>query len=125
MKNMNNQHHSQSNFWFGFSLGTVIGVAGVYFFGTKGGRKSLERALELTDNLEETVSKVVGGVGEDFIEDLAGSKSGKTGSDVETGTVTEIKESFFQFLIKSVATYLRKSQQAEQPFVVKDGRVVH
>ena len=119
---MNSQQHNHSNFWFNFSLGAVVGAAGVYFFGTKKGRKQLERALELTDNLEGTIEQAMGGVGKEYIEELARSASSQT---VETGTVTQNKESFFQFLIKSIAEYMRKSHTPEHNFTIKDGRVVH
>lgn len=69
------QHANHSHFWPGFMLGAVVGVAGVYFFGTKNGRKNLQKALELTENLEDTIEKTIGGVGEEYIEKLA-SKTG-------------------------------------------------
>ncbi len=100
----------------------MIGAAGVYFFGTKTGRKQLQRALELTDNLEGTIEQAMGGVGKEYIEDLAGTRSSTV---AETGTVTQGKESFFGFLLKSVAEYMRKSRSPEHNFTVKDGRVVH
>ncbi len=71
MSHQSPEHHNHSNFWSGFTLGAVLGVAGVYLFGTKPGRKNLKKALELTENLEETIEKTIGGVGEEYIEKLA------------------------------------------------------
>ncbi len=73
MSSQNPQTHNRSHFWPGFTLGVMLGVAGVYLFGTKKGRRGLHKALELTENLEETIEKTIGGVGEDYIEKLAGS----------------------------------------------------
>ncbi len=70
MSNQNHQPNNHSNFWSGFTLGAVLGVAGVYLFGTKKGRHNLQKALELTENLEETIEKAIGGVGEEYIEQL-------------------------------------------------------
>lgn len=69
------QTDNHSHFWSGFTLGAILGVAGVYLFGTKKGRHNLHKALELTENLEETIEKTIGGVGEEYIEKLA-SKTG-------------------------------------------------
>lgn len=71
MSNQNPQTDNRSHFWSGFTLGAVLGVAGVYLFGTKKGRKKLQKVLELTENLEETIEKAIGGVGEEYIEKLA------------------------------------------------------
>lgn len=48
-----------TNFWFGFSLGIVFCSIGLYFFGTKNGRKTLKNLLEFTENLEENLSQVI------------------------------------------------------------------
>ncbi len=45
--------HKVSNFWFGFSLGGLtIGLA-AFLFGTKKGRETLKKFLELSENMEE------------------------------------------------------------------------
>ncbi len=53
-KKMEKQNsHKVSNFWFGFSLGGLtIGLA-AFLFGTKKGRETLKKFLELSENLEE------------------------------------------------------------------------
>ena len=71
MSHQSPERHNRSHFWPGFMLGAVFGVAGVYFFGTKKGRHNLQKALELTENLEETIEKTIGGVGDEYIEKLA------------------------------------------------------
>lgn len=109
------QPHNYSHFWSGFSLGAVLGVAGVYFFGTKKGRKNLQKALELTENLEETVEKVMGGVGEDYIEGLTGSETVGKDREVETGSVLSENESLMHQLLGTVVRY----------FGAKHSKVIH
>jgi len=70
MSKQTSQTAGHSPFWSGFTLGAVVGVVGVYLFGTKKGRHNLHRALELTENLEETIEKAIGGAGEEYIESL-------------------------------------------------------
>ncbi|MBP6045086.1 MAG: hypothetical protein WAT72_04460 [Microgenomates group bacterium] len=122
---MSQQHHNPSNFWFGFSLGTIMGVAGVYLFGTEQGRKNLHKALELTENLEETVEKAMGGVGEEYIDGLAGSETVGRDKGAEAGSVVEEKESLLQTLLKTVIDFAARSQTKTHNFEVRNGKVVH
>lgn len=122
---MSQQHHNPSNFWFGFSLGTIMGVAGVYLFGTEQGRKNLHKALELTENLEETVEKAMGGVGEEYIDGLAGSETVGRDKGAEAGSVVEVKESLLQTLLKTVIDFAARSQTKTHNFEVRNGKVVH
>jgi len=46
-------NHSPSTFWFGFALGTMATGLSLYLFGTKKGRTTLKKIMELTENLEE------------------------------------------------------------------------
>ncbi len=125
MIKMSQQHHNPSNFWFGFSLGTIMGVAGVYLFGTEQGRKNLHKALELTENLEETVEKAMGGVGEEYIDGLAGSETVGRDKGAEAGSVVEEKESLLQTLLKTVIDFAARSQTKTHNFEVRNGKVVH
>ena len=45
MKKINNQH--PSNFWFGFSLGTIAAVSAGYLLGTKKGREFLKKLMPI------------------------------------------------------------------------------
>ena len=58
----------------------------MYLFGTEQGRKNLHKALELTENLEETVEKAMGGVGEEYIDGLAGSETVGRDKGAEAGS---------------------------------------
>ncbi len=117
------KHHNPSNFWFGFSLGAIVGAAGIYFFGTKSGRANMQKALELTEDLEKTVESVLGGVGEDYVEGLAGSEAVDR-DRAETGKVVSEKESLVQSLLKTALEYL-STKQKERRFEVRHGKIVH
>ncbi len=54
-----NNHHQATNFWFGFSLGVVACGVGIYFFGTKSGRKTLKNILDITENLEGNFDNIL------------------------------------------------------------------
>ena len=102
-----------------------MGVAGVYLFGTEQGRKNLHKALELTENLEETVEKAMGGVGEEYIDGLAGSETVGSDKGAEAGSVVEEKESLLQTLLKTVIDFAARSQTKTHNFEVRNGKVVH
>lgn len=66
MKKINN-HHS-SNFWFGFSLGTLAAVAAGYLLGTKKGRLLLKKLLEYSDQFPEKIPELIDGLKKNFPE---------------------------------------------------------
>ncbi len=50
--------HKTANLWLGFALGSIsIGLL-AYFFGTKKGRQTLKKILDLTENLEENIETI-------------------------------------------------------------------
>ena len=46
-------NYQPSAFWFGFAMGTITLGIGAFLFGTKKGRSTVKKMLDLTDNLEE------------------------------------------------------------------------
>lgn len=50
---MAGNNYKPSAFWFGFALGTMVTGASVFLFGTKKGRSTMKKVMELTENLEE------------------------------------------------------------------------
>lgn len=74
----------------------------MYLFGTEQGRKNLHKALELTENLEETVEKAMGGVGEEYIDGLAGSETVGRDKGAEAGSVVEEKNLCFKLFLKQL-----------------------
>lgn len=47
--------HKRSGFWFGFALGATTATSAIYFLGTKEGRKTLRKVLELSEGLEDVI----------------------------------------------------------------------
>lgn len=62
--------HRLSNLWFGFILGSGLTAVFAYFLGTKSGRKSLKKILELSENLEENLILI----GEELEDNLINKK---------------------------------------------------
>ncbi len=68
MENQNN--HKLSNFWLGFSLGCLT-VGGVGFFlGTKKGRQTLKKLIDLSENWEENLAILENYLEEGFSGDV-------------------------------------------------------
>lgn len=66
---MENQNkHNVSNFWFGFLLGTTFAGSAAFLFGTKKGRKTLQKLLELSENLEENILFIAEELGDELKE---------------------------------------------------------
>lgn len=64
---MENQNKPQvSNFWFGFLIGSTIAASTAFLLGTKNGRKTLSKLLELSENLEENIVLLAEELGEEF-----------------------------------------------------------
>ncbi|MBI2051145.1 hypothetical protein HYT33_00045 [Candidatus Roizmanbacteria bacterium] len=51
-------HDHQSSFWFSFALGATLGGLGVFFFGTKRGRETLKKLIELSEGLEDNIFEI-------------------------------------------------------------------
>lgn len=61
----NNSNHEQKvigNFWFGFSLGVILGGGILFLLATKKGRKWLKKIIALAEEIENS--------GENFFKDL-------------------------------------------------------
>lgn len=56
---LRNNRHEGGNFWFGFSLGTIVMALLAYFFGTKHGRSLLKQMMDFTENLEENLQLLI------------------------------------------------------------------
>ncbi|OGK23401.1 hypothetical protein A3A46_03065 [Candidatus Roizmanbacteria bacterium RIFCSPLOWO2_01_FULL_37_13] len=49
----NQNHNRNSNLWLGFAFGAISVAAVALLLGTKKGRQTLKKILELSENLEE------------------------------------------------------------------------
>jgi hypothetical protein len=45
-------NHTNTNFWFGFALGSITLTAAAYMLGTKKGREKLKQLIEYADTME-------------------------------------------------------------------------
>jgi hypothetical protein len=89
---MENQNkHTVSNFWFGFLLGSAGAITAAFLFGTKNGRKTLQKLLSLSENLEENILMIAEELGEELKEkaeeiniELPKSKNSKNESTIGT-----------------------------------------
>ncbi len=57
-----------SAFWFGFLLGGGLTATAAFFLGTKQGRKTLKKVLELSENMEDTLEELVDEYGDEIKE---------------------------------------------------------
>jgi len=105
--------HKSSNFWFGFSLGVAGCGAFLYLFGTEKGRKTLQKLLDLTENLEETINLIS--------EELTGKtifpEEKKTTNKKNSSTITSIISK-----IKVLSPLFEKKQVKK--FFAKEGRLI-
>ncbi|MBI3366238.1 YtxH domain-containing protein [Candidatus Roizmanbacteria bacterium] len=66
MENQNS--HKLSTFWFGFLLGGALTGSAAFLLGTKQGRKTLKKILEMSENIEETVQDLFEEYGDEIRE---------------------------------------------------------
>lgn len=55
MNDSTERRRHASTFWFGFAMGTVMLGAAAVLLGTKRGRETLQKVLDLSENLEENI----------------------------------------------------------------------
>ncbi len=65
--------HKRSGFWFGFALGTATASSAIFFLGTKKGRETLKRVLEVSEGLEETVFETLKDIGIETLHEVKDS----------------------------------------------------
>ncbi len=57
MKNQSN--HQPTNFWFGFSIGTVAALGACYLLGTKKGRETLKKLITMSEELPGKIPEMI------------------------------------------------------------------
>lgn len=61
---MKSQSNHPTNFWFGFALGTTSVALLAYLLGTKKGRQSFKKLIELSENMENISPSLLSGANE-------------------------------------------------------------
>lgn len=109
---MVSQNKPSSTFWFGFALGTSLTVGVAYLFGTKKGRATLQKLLDMSENLEENLMSIMEEIEERIV-------------DEETPQLEEIKppqresHSSIHSLLDKIK-FLSPGSSKEKRFFVKD-----
>lgn len=65
---LDQNNHKLSSFWFGVLLGGAVTGSAAFFLGTKQGRKTLKRILEMTEDMEGTLKDFFEEYGEEIRE---------------------------------------------------------
>ncbi len=110
-----------SSFWFGFLLGTGVTGAAAFFLGTKQGRKTLKKLIELSENMEDTLEGLVEEYGDDIrekgieiVDEL--KKAAKTNHDTpESHTLHS--------LLDKMKVLSPTTQKKVKRFFVKEGKI--
>ncbi|MDO8609420.1 MAG: hypothetical protein Q7R95_02645 [bacterium] len=112
---MQNQNkHFINNFWFGFLLGAGATGAAAFFFGTKNGRKTLQKLLDLSENIEENLIYLA----EEFGEEI--KEKGIEITQEITKTVPKKEESTLNQLLRKMSSLSPQSQSKIKKFFIKE-----
>ncbi len=65
---LDQNNHKLSSFWFGFLLGGLLTGSAAFLLGTKQGRKTLKKVLEMSENIEETLKDLFDEYGDEIRE---------------------------------------------------------
>lgn len=78
-------HQAHGNFWSGFYMGTILGAGGLFLLGTKKGRETLQKILDATENLEESVVNILDELHKEVNNEKASSTVEMITSHLPTG----------------------------------------
>lgn len=87
----NSKDYPQTNFWFGFLMGILMGGGTSLILGTKKGREFLKNTLELSENFEERFIHFI----KKLEEELEGGKVCLKDSEYRQTTPQDINTSGF------------------------------
>ncbi len=62
--------HKRSSFWFGFALGVSTASSAIFFLGTKKGRETLKRVLDVTEGLDEVLFDKLKEIGVETLKEV-------------------------------------------------------
>lgn len=115
--------HKLSSFWFGLLLGGAVTGSAAFFLGTKQGRKTLKKILELSENMEGTLETFFEEYGEEIKE-----KGVELFEDLQklpkSHTTNSLPNSTIHGLLDKIKIFAPGTQKRVKRFFVKEGKVV-
>ncbi len=121
MESQNN--HKLSSFWFGFLLGGAVTGSAAFFLGTKQGRKTLKKMLELSENMEQTLETFFEEYGEEIkergielLEDIKKQPKNQTNNSLPNSTI--------HGLLDKIKILSPSTQKKVKRFFVKEGKIL-
>lgn len=120
---LDQNNHKLSSFWFGFLLGGAVTGSTAFFLGTKQGRKTLKKILELTENMEETLETFFEEYGEEIKE-----KGIELLEDIKKQPKTQANNSFphstLHGILDKIKIFSPNAQKKVKRFFMKEGKIV-
>jgi len=119
----NQNEHKLSSFWFGFLLGGAVTGSAAFFLGTKQGRKTLKRLLEMSEDMEGTI--------QDFFEEY-GEEIREKGAELleevkklpKNHTNTPSPGSTIHGILDKIKILSPGTQKKVKRFFVKEGKII-
>lgn len=116
-------NHKLSSFWFGILLGGALTGSAAFFLGTKQGRKTLKKILELSENMEETLETFFEEYGEEIkekgfelFEDLKKQQKNQPHNSLPSTTI--------HGLLDKIKVFSPGTQKKVKRFFVKEGKII-
>ncbi len=121
MENQNS--HKLSSFWFGFLLGGALAGSAAFLLGTKQGRKTLKRVLEMSEDIEGTLQSFFEEYGDEIRE-----KGEELWDEVKKlpkhHTNASPPGSTIQGLLDKIKILSPATQKKVKRFFVKEGKII-
>lgn len=121
MENQNS--HKLSSFWFGLLLGGALTGSAAFFLGTKQGRKTLKKMLELSENMESTLEAFFEEYGDEIkergielFEDLKKQPKNHANNSLPSSTIHGI--------LDKIKIFSPSTQKKVKRFFVKEGKII-
>lgn len=121
MEKQNN--HKLSSFWFGFLLGGSLAGLTAFLFGTKQGRNTLKKILEMSENIEETVKLLLNEYSKEFKEkeeEIINQITNLTKKQQSRKTLN----STLQEVLNKINILSPETQKKVKRFFVKEGKTI-
>lgn len=99
-----------TNFWFGFALGSITLTAAAYMLGTKKGREKLKQLLEYADTMTDMPEELFAML--PTIKEMLKNGSGQ--ARVDQARASEEKESIPEQVGKSLETLIEKVKSSSE-----------